>query len=56
MDNIVRGVKTADPGIMTASMITLMDWAEEKLDRAKLTCAFEDNTHAIAFYEDRSFS
>jgi perosamine synthetase len=56
MDNIVRGVKTGDPGIMLAGMNTLIDWAEEKLGPREIYLrVFEDNTHAIAFYKKLDF-
>ena len=38
MDNIVRGVKAGDPGIMARGMTALIDWAEEKLGPRKSTC------------------
>ena len=56
MDNIVRGIKTGDAGIMTNAMVTLMDWAEEKLGPREIYLrVFEENTHAIAFYEKLGF-
>ena len=57
MDNIVRGVKTGAPGIMTRAMVTLLDWAEEKLGPREIYLrVFEDNTHAVAFYEKLGFA
>jgi len=56
MDNIVRGVKTGDPGIMTQAMVTLLDWAEEKLGPREIYLrVFDNNSHAIAFYEKLGF-
>jgi perosamine synthetase len=56
MDNIVRGVKSGDPGIMTRAMETLIDWAEEKLGPREIYLrVFQDNSHAIAFYERLGF-
>jgi perosamine synthetase len=56
MDNIVRGVKTGDPGIMTQAMATLLDWAEEKLGPREIYLrVFDNNSHAIAFYEKLGF-
>jgi perosamine synthetase len=56
MDNIVRGVKTGEPGIMSAAMNTLIDWAEEKLGPQEIYLrVFEDNKHAIGFYEKLGF-
>ena len=56
MDNIVRGVKSGDSGIMARGMNTLIDWAEEKLGPREIYLrVFEDNKHAIAFYEKLGF-
>ncbi len=56
MDNIVRGVKTGDAGIMTHAMVALLDWAEEKLGPREIYLrVFETNSHAIAFYEKLGF-
>jgi perosamine synthetase len=56
MDNIVRGVKVGDPGIMYRGMVALIDWAEEKLGPREIYLrVFETNTHAIAFYEKLGF-
>jgi perosamine synthetase len=56
MDNIVRGVKSGDAGIMMSAMITLMDWAEEKVGPREIYLrVFECNTHAITFYEKLGF-
>ncbi len=56
MDNIVRGVKTGDPGIMARGMTALIDWAEEKLGPSEIYLrVFETNVHAIAFYEKLGF-
>ncbi len=56
MDNIVRGVKSGSPGIMARGMMTLIDWAEEKLGPREIYLrVFETNTHAIAFYEKLGF-
>jgi perosamine synthetase len=56
MDNIVRGVKTGNPGIMTRAMVTLVDWALEKLGPREIYLrVFENNAHAIAFYEKLGF-
>ncbi|MBI3823362.1 MAG: GNAT family N-acetyltransferase [Planctomycetes bacterium] len=56
MDNIVRGIKAGDPGIMKRGMVALIDWAEEKLGPREIYLrVFESNTHAIAFYEKLGF-
>jgi perosamine synthetase len=56
MDNIVRGLKSGDPGLMSRGMATLIDWAEEKLGPREIYLrVFETNTHAIAFYEKLGF-
>jgi perosamine synthetase len=56
MDNIVRGVKSGDPGIMGCAMRTLISWAEEKLGPREIYLrVFEDNAHAITFYERLGF-
>src|SRR5262249_15594794 len=56
MDNIVRGVKSGDPGIMGCAVRTVMNWAEEKLGPREIYLrVFEDNAHAIAFYERLGF-
>src|SRR5262249_3085403 len=56
MDNIVRGVKTGEPGIMARGMAALIDWAEEKLGPREIYLrVFETNTHAIKFYEKLGF-
>ena len=56
MDNIVRGVKAGDPGIMKRGMLALIDWAEEKLGPREIYLrVFENNAHAIAFYEKLGF-
>jgi perosamine synthetase len=56
MDNIVRGVKDGDPGIMAGGMQALLDWAEEKLGPREIYLrVFESNGHAIAFYEKLGF-
>ena len=57
MDNIVRGVKEGEPGIMTRAMVTLLDWAEEKLGPREIYLrVFEENSHAVAFYEKLGFA
>src|SRR5262249_38416335 len=56
MDNIVRGVKVGDAGIMTHAMMALLDWSEEKLGPREIYLrVFETNAHAIKFYEKLGF-
>lgn len=56
MDNIVRGVKAGDAGIMQRGMVALIDWAEEKLGPREIYLrVFETNTHAVKFYEKLGF-
>lgn len=56
LDNIVRGVDSASPGVMSRAMNALIDWAEEKLlPREICLRVFETNLHAIAFYEKLDF-
>jgi len=56
MDNIVRGVKAGDKGIMKQGMVALLDWAEEKLGPREIYLrVFDTNAHAIAFYEKLGF-
>lgn len=52
IDNVVRGVKTGAPGIMSASMQALTDWAQNAFaPRQIFLRVFSHNAHAIAFYE-----
>ncbi len=56
IDNVIRGVKSCEPGIMSAAIKALMDWAQEKLmpDQIFLR-VFSDNQEAINFYLKNSF-
>jgi perosamine synthetase len=55
-DNIVRGVKQGNPGIMSEGMRVLLDWAEEKLGPEQIFLrVFSDNTHAVEFYKRLGF-
>jgi perosamine synthetase len=51
VDNVVRGVKTAPPGIMTAAMNALVKWGREVVGADGFFLrVFEDNEHAVQFY------
>ncbi|HPI41070.1 MAG TPA: aminotransferase class I/II-fold pyridoxal phosphate-dependent enzyme [Pseudobdellovibrionaceae bacterium] len=56
IDNVIRGIKEIEPGIMSNAMNSLIDWANEKLlpDEIYLR-VFSDNKHAIDFYLKNSF-
>jgi perosamine synthetase len=57
MDNIVRGVKGRDPGLMAAAMDALLDWTQEMLAPEQIYLrVLDDNAHAIAFYEKLGFA
>jgi len=56
MDNIVRGVKGTEPGLMRAGMQALLRWAEEMPAPEEIYLrVLDDNAHAIAFYEKLGF-
>jgi glycosyltransferase involved in cell wall biosynthesis/RimJ/RimL family protein N-acetyltransferase len=55
-DNILRGEKQAEPGIMTLAMQTLLQWAQETLRPKRIFLrVFNDNQHAITFYRRIGF-
>ena len=55
-DNIVRGTKGEEPGLMSLGLRTLLNWAEEMLaPREIFLRVFDDNQHAIGFYERLGF-
>lgn len=56
IDNVVRGVKGVQPGIMATAMNTLVRWAQEKLlvDEIFLR-VLADNSHAVDFYRRNNF-
>lgn len=52
IDNVVRGVKTGAPGIMTAALQGLTDWATREFSPREIFLrVFSDNGHAVRFYE-----
>jgi perosamine synthetase len=56
MDNIVRGVKGCEPGLMQAGMEALLRWAREMLAPEEIYLrVLDDNAHAIGFYERLGF-
>jgi perosamine synthetase len=56
IDNVVRGDKNAEPGIMGSAMEALLNWAEETLGpRSIYLRVFSDNEHAVRFYRRLGF-
>jgi perosamine synthetase len=56
IDNVVRGVDTAHPGIMSLALARLIDWAEEYIAPQQIILrVFNDNSHAIDFYKKLGF-
>jgi len=56
IDNVVRGVKNAQPGIMSHAMRALLDWAEETIGPHIIYLkVFQDNRRAIEFYHRLGF-
>jgi perosamine synthetase len=56
IDNVVRGVKGTQPGLMSQAMQTLLDWADEMLGPQHISLrVFSDNEHAINFYRRLGF-
>lgn len=57
IDNVVRGAKDAQPGIMSSAMQAVLDWAEEIIaPRSIDLLVFSDNAHAIEFYRKLGFT
>jgi len=55
-DNVIRGVKNAEPGIMTISSKALLRWAVESISpRGFHLSTIDSNTHAIEFYLKMGF-
>ena len=51
VDNVIRGVKNAEPGIMTLSSKALLRWAVDTISpRGFYLSTIESNSHAIEFY------
>ncbi len=56
IDNVVRGVKSGDQGLMAKALQSLLAWAEEKLMPEEIFLrVFSDNEKAIQFYLKNSF-
>jgi perosamine synthetase len=56
IDNVVRGVKDAQPGIMSLAMQAILKWAEETIGpRTIFLRVFSDNDHAVEFYRRLGF-
>lgn len=56
IDNVVRGVKTEEKGIMSAAMNAVLDWAENVIGPARIILrVMDDNGHAIRFYNRLGF-
>ncbi len=57
IDNILRGEKQSEPGILSLAMQTLLEWTQETLHPKRIFLhVFSDNQHAIAFYHRLGFS
>ncbi len=56
IDAVVRGEKNLRPGIMGASLNTIIAWGKKKLCLENISLdVFDDNTHAIDFYKKNGF-
>lgn len=56
IDNVVRGVKEAAPGLMTLAMQSLLKWAHEIIGPNEIFLrVFNDNEHAINYYKKLDF-
>lgn len=56
IDNVVRGERDADRGLMSLALEALLRWATEMFAPRELNLlVFEDNVHALRFYERLGF-
>lgn len=56
IDNVVRGAKSVQPGLMSQAMRTLLLWARESFEpKAIYLRVMSHNDHAIAFYRKLGF-
>ncbi|MBN2239562.1 MAG: aminotransferase class I/II-fold pyridoxal phosphate-dependent enzyme [Dehalococcoidales bacterium] len=56
IDNVVRGRKDIQPGIMSTAMKALVKWAQENLwPEVIFLRVLKSNTHAIQFYKDLGY-
>jgi perosamine synthetase len=56
IDNVLRGVSTAQPGIMSLAVKALIKWAQEILSPTLISLkVLEDNEKAIKFYHQLGF-
>lgn len=56
VDAVLRGNKEASPGLMTYALRALLAWGEREFKPSAVRLrVFEDNSHAIAFYEKSGF-
>lgn len=56
VDNVVRGEKEGNPGIMSMAMNALIDWAQEMIGPSEISLkVFSDNESAVNFYRKLGF-
>lgn len=56
IDNVVRGNKTGNKGIMSFALSSLIQWGKRALGLEEILLrVLSDNTHAVKFYEKNGF-